>query len=204
MIYAVLFFPGLNYGAAPAASFSVIRELSRVLGYNIPSLLLIWYLSYLKNRFWRPLPRPGRGDLISLGIALPSLVLAGFLVSLVSSLFSDTAAIPLPGTPRGGLQWLAVVLSCLSTGYLEETFFRAYFLTRLEDAGIPLPAGLILSVLLFSLCHIYEGPWGVMNALLAGLLLSLVFLRRRAVHGIAWAHGLYNIFVYLWLGAAGA
>jgi membrane protease YdiL (CAAX protease family) len=199
LIYAVLFFPGLNYGEAPSASFSIIRELSRVLGYNIPSLLLIWYLSYLKDRFWRPLLRPSFRDLRSLGIALPSLIAAGFLVSFVSSLAAAVPAAPLPAAPRGFAQWLVIVLSCLSTGYLEETYFRFYLLTRLEGAGIPSGAALVFSVLLFSFCHVYEGPWGTLNAALAGALLSLIFLRRRSLHGIAWAHGLYNVFVYLWL-----
>jgi len=49
---------------------------------------------------------------------------------------------------------------------------------------------------LFSLCHVYEGPWGILNAVLAGIILSLLFIRFRSLHGIAWAHGAYNIFVY--------
>jgi membrane protease YdiL (CAAX protease family) len=36
----------------------------------------------------------------------------------------------------------------------------------------------------------------VLNAVLAGALLALVFLRYRSLHGIALAHGLYNVFVY--------
>ncbi|MDR1949246.1 MAG: CPBP family intramembrane metalloprotease [Spirochaetaceae bacterium] len=51
-------------------------------------------------------------------------------------------------------------------------------------------------MILFSLCHLYEGFWGVLNALFAGVLLALVFRRYRSLHGIAWAHGLYNAFIY--------
>jgi membrane protease YdiL (CAAX protease family) len=55
---------------------------------------------------------------------------------------------------------------------------------------------ILVSTALFSLCHIYEGPWGVINAALAGLLLSLIYVHYGAIHGLAWAHGLYNIFIY--------
>jgi membrane protease YdiL (CAAX protease family) len=57
-------------------------------------------------------------------------------------------------------------------------------------------AGIFVSTAFFSLCHLYEGPWGVINAVLAGLLLSLVYIHYGALHGLAWAHGLYNIFIY--------
>jgi membrane protease YdiL (CAAX protease family) len=50
--------------------------------------------------------------------------------------------------------------------------------------------------LLFSVCHLYEGPWGFLNAAISGILLAFIFLRYRSIHGIALAHGLYNVFVY--------
>jgi membrane protease YdiL (CAAX protease family) len=54
----------------------------------------------------------------------------------------------------------------------------------------------LFSTVLFSLCHIYEGPWGILNAVLAGIFLSVLFNRYRSIHGIAWAHAAYNMFVY--------
>jgi membrane protease YdiL (CAAX protease family) len=43
---------------------------------------------------------------------------------------------------------------------------------------------------------VYEGPWGFLNAALAGTALAFVFLRYGSLHGIALAHGLYNLFAY--------
>jgi membrane protease YdiL (CAAX protease family) len=124
-----------------------------------------------------------------------------------------------PGEPAA---WILMILSCFSTGYLEETYFRRYLLDRFlqpkpgtlaaktlspETRGLaavagtlyaktgPIP-GILVSTALFSLCHIYEGPWGVINAALAGSLLSLIYVHYGALHGLAWAHGLYNIFIY--------
>jgi membrane protease YdiL (CAAX protease family) len=95
-----------------------------------------------------------------------------------------------------------MILSCLSAGYLEETYFRFYLFRQLAGTG-PAKAALVSS-LLFALCHLYEGPMGMLNAFAAGLLLFYIFARRRTLHGIAWAHGGYNIFVYIMAVITGA
>jgi membrane protease YdiL (CAAX protease family) len=99
--------------------------------------------------------------------------------------------------PGNVLGWIIMAFSCIGTGYLEESYFRYYLLTKLQTR-LPSPAArMIISTVLFSFCHIYEGPWGILNAVLAGLFLSMLFIRYRSIHGIAWAHGAYNIFVYI-------
>ena len=63
------------------------------------------------------------------------------------------------------------------------------------------PLGAVMgSTMLFSICHIYEGPWGFLNSALSGLVLAFTFLRFRSLHGVAIAHALYNILAYV-LGA---
>jgi membrane protease YdiL (CAAX protease family) len=104
---------------------------------------------------------------------------------------------PLVEAPHGFQEWAAMFLVCATTGYLEETYFRAYLFVRLEEAGLDEKKGIALSVLLFSLCHIYEGFWGVLNAALAAFVLSIAYLRRKSVHGPAWAHAVYNAIVYM-------
>jgi membrane protease YdiL (CAAX protease family) len=159
--------------------------------------MLIAYLLVLrggKNRLPR---RPGSRDLLSLALALPGLMGVGFFISLISSIFLVENAALTVEAPKGLPAIAVMFLSCLSTGYLEEFFFRYYLSLRFRQAGMGNIPVVGLSVLLFSFCHIYEGPWGVLNALLAGILLSLVHKRYRALHGIAWAHGLYNAFIYL-------
>jgi membrane protease YdiL (CAAX protease family) len=52
-------------------------------------------------------------------------------------------------------------------------------------------------VALFSICHIYEGPWGFLNAVLSSVLLCFMFLRYKSIHGISIAHAMYNIAVYV-------
>jgi membrane protease YdiL (CAAX protease family) len=199
ILYMVLFLPG-TIPAAPSPDiiiFSASRELTRVLLYTIPGFALIWYLVLREKRLreWG-LGLPGRGDLFSFLFAFPGLLLIGLAISLISPLFTGAASGPGIGAPGNLSGWLVMFLSCVSTGYLEESFFRFYLLTRLGETGIKPGKLVFVSTLLFALCHAYEGPWGFLNAALAGTLLALIFLHHRSLHGIALAHGFYNAFVY--------
>jgi membrane protease YdiL (CAAX protease family) len=182
-----------------AAVFSPLEELNRILVYNLPALALIWYL-LLRPETGKPGRIPGfsRRDLWSVLAALPALLFTALSVSLAASLFNAIPGGGPPGSPPPRISaWILISLSCLSTGYLEESFFRYYLHEKLTLSGLSAPRFILVSAALFSLCHIYEGPWGVMNACFAGLLLALIFARFRALHGIALAHGLYNLLVYI-------
>jgi membrane protease YdiL (CAAX protease family) len=240
IVYLVLFLPDFaSTGLFPAGDvyqFTVDRELSRIFGYNIPSLLLLWYLFYIKGKRIFPI-KAQFGDFQSLIIALPGLLGIGLGISVLSSIVPlSEIPITVVEAPGGPAAWILMILSCFSTGYLEETYFRHYLLNRFRKqkpgtqmAGLeslacgameafspdacpetrdlpaatgaffektgPIP-GILVSTALFSLCHIYEGPWGVINAVLAGLFLSLIYVHYGAIHGMAWAHGLYNIIIY--------
>jgi membrane protease YdiL (CAAX protease family) len=87
--------------------------------------------------------------------------------------------------------------SCISSAYLEESFFRFYLLSKRERLRLGPHRAVFISTLMVSCCHIYEGPGGFLNAALSGALLALVFLRYRSLHGIALAHAAYNILVYV-------
>jgi membrane protease YdiL (CAAX protease family) len=121
------------------------------------------------------------------------------VLSLLISLFSGPSSPPRIEPPASVPGWIVMLLSCIGTGYLEESYFRFYFLKKMAKT-ISGKAGLIIriafSVTLFSICHIYEGAWGITNAVLAGTVLSVLFERYESLHGIAWAHGAYNAFVY--------
>jgi membrane protease YdiL (CAAX protease family) len=144
------------------------------------------------------LPRPGKRDGLVALAALGALVLIAAATGFLASLLPGGEAAAGLEAPRTVSGWAVVLVSCAVTGYLEEGFFRAYIITRLGDIGVEGLRAVVVSVVLFSLCHLYEGPWGVVNAALAGSALSVAFIRGRSLHGPAWAHGAYNAFVYLW------
>jgi membrane protease YdiL (CAAX protease family) len=115
----------------------------------------------------------------------------------MAALVPGAPAQPRIETPGALVPWLVLTAASFGAGYLEESYFRAYLAIRFAEAGLGPLKGTVISAVLFSLCHLYEGPWGVLNAFLAGIFLSLVFLRKKSLHGLAWAHGAYNIAVYM-------
>jgi len=136
--------------------------------------------------------RPAR-EFLALGLCFPALFLTGYLVSLLAA-FTGFAPFPVP-LPGGALAWAAVILASLCTGYLEEACFRVYLPAQCRKFGRDI--GFWFPILLFSLFHVYEGLWGFINAFLAGFILSLAYRKTLSLHGIALAHGLYDITVYL-------
>jgi uncharacterized protein len=119
---------------------------------------------------------------VAVAVALPSDVTrsltAGFRWGL-----KDAAQIP-----------LAVVFG-ITAGYREEFFFRAYLLGRMDEVGVPMPLAVAASTLLFASGHVYEGVVAVAITGSLGVLLSAAWLRRRSLHVVAVAHGVYNTLV---------
>ncbi|GHV67855.1 hypothetical protein AGMMS49928_05850 [Spirochaetia bacterium] len=205
ILYLVLFIPGaVSGGVLPEIiAFSALRELSRLLLYSIPALALVWRFLLLSKsaKEWDVLKIRLR-DFRSFLMALPALLITGIAISFIAPKLSGSLPIPRLEAPTGASGWIILILSCFGTGYLEESYFRFYILNNLEKAVPNAKKRIFISVMLFSFCHIYEGPGGAINALLAGIFLSAIFVRERGLHGIAWAHGIYNLLVYV-LGKSG-
>ena len=204
ILYFVLFFPGVyvsGLSGAETVPFSLLRELGRTVTYTLPSLALLWYMITDKKGFSSlDEIKPQKQDFLSFAAGLPGLIVISLFLSLMAFLFSGFLGLNAPPKvegPSNAAGFIILVFSCLGTGYLEESYFRYYLLDRLEAAIPKTQLRITLSTILFSLCHIYEGPWGILNAVMAGIFLSLLFIRYRSIHGIAWAHGAYNLFVYI-------
>ena len=200
VLYIILFFSGTAgaiINGAQKVEFSIAAQITGILLHIIPSLVLVWYLILRSRRLEDWIIRPGRKDIISGFITLPCLLLIGAAVSFVSSFIGGSQAqisLGLPSTVPG---WLVLCVYCICAAYLEESYFRYYLLTRNDELNLSASSALLLSTALFSICHIYEGPWGFLNAALSGAFLCFIFLRYNSLHGTAIAHGLYNILAYI-------
>ena len=204
ILYFVLFFPGvlilsspdwLAQGAGAVLHFSMLRELGHSVTYTLPSFALLLYLisdkkgvSSLKEIC------PTQKDILPFVIGLPVLIIIGMFIAFLVSLFVTIPPPPRIEGPHNFVGWVVVVLACLGTGYLEELYFRYYLLSRMEKAVPQAAVRVIFSTILFAFIH--DSPWGIVNAAIAGLFLSALFLKFRSLHGIALAHAGYNMFVY--------
>ena len=205
LLFLAVFFPGYISQAAERVSPSLFNSP----GFNLlylslagSQLVLIIYLilldpkiphpSYGLRPFRRTIPLKALGGvgLIAL-ILLPVYQVNALLISqglipqseIIPWEFSNYPLLPL------------VFLTCLTTGYLEEGYFRSYLLTKGEQGGIGRPTLVISTNILFALGHLYQGIWGFLVTFLIGLVLSWLFLKKRNLHLIAWSHGYYNFLV---------
>ena len=199
IIYWVLFFRiPVGNASGEALEFAWTAETGRILMYTLPSLALVWYL-LLRGKSLRELgiKLPQKKDFFIASLAFSALTLIGVTISLVSAQFGEAAALRQFLRPQTVAAWAVLAVSCISNAYLEESFFRFYLLSMKEEMGLGPHRAVLFSTLLFSICHIYEGPWGFLNAALSGVVLAYIFLHFRSLHGIAIAHALYNILAYV-------
>ncbi|GHU22046.1 hypothetical protein FACS1894172_18330 [Spirochaetia bacterium] len=184
-LYVVFFAPDLYTEPAGIIIFSVQQELSRVVLYGI----LIIYLLFRLKIIAPDMLKPHFNDIPACGLALVLLFLTGFCVGFFVQDFQMIKG------PKGIIPVFVAILSCLLTGYAEEGFFRIYLLRNHSPCSIVYR--MLIATVLFSLCHWYEGISGMLYAAAASLILSLISLKFRSLHGIALAHGLYDLIVWL-------
>lgn len=109
--------------------------------------------------------------------------------------------------PTLSFRWLAVLVSALSAGVVEETGFRGYLQTPIEQRFGAKPAVLISSIF-FTLLPAKEG-WEILGmvpiVLGAGLLLGLLACASRSLIPGIVGHIIMDIglFAYWWTGIAG-
>jgi len=208
ILYAVLFFrffTGPIHLEAPL-EFSANAEIARIVLYTGPALALVWYLMLkVKSLKEWGVTLPGKGDIIPAAISFPAIVLVGFGITVAARHLGGLPEIPRILPPTTVVPWVILVVSVFGAAYLEESFFRFYLLAKRDGANGttgygPMELGphraVLVSTVLFAFCHTYAGLWGFLNAAISGAVLAYVFLRYRSLHGITFAHGLYNIIVF--------
>jgi membrane protease YdiL (CAAX protease family) len=227
IVYAVLFFPSLSAGYFSVQSFagepftlefSAVEELLRVVTFDLPGFALIWYLLAGRARLEAgavapaaaaPVPnfratarylwqrRPRKSDFRAAFGILLQICLCGLLVAIAAMILYKESQPEMPPLAFSALTLFLVILSSLSTGYMEEAFFRVYLFKRLTQAGITMRSIIVVSVALFAVCHFYEGALGLLHAALAGLVLSHAAYRGKTLHSLALAHASWNTIVWL-------
>jgi CAAX protease family protein len=100
---------------------------------------------------------------------------------------------PLVGNLKLALVSLAIVWTFAAFG--EEFVYRGYVLTRMADAAAGSPRALVFAVagtsLLFAVGHYYQGPTGMIDSGVTGVVLGTLYVRSgRNLWATILAHGL--------------
>ena len=203
LLFAAFFLPGYaaqGFFSGSGPSMDLLMAQSIIAG--VPQFLLMAYVAITAGP-----TAPGRWGFVRFeprdALRTAALLLGCFaavtpFMVLVISLPSD-AAHSLTQGYRWGLQKASQIplalLFGITAGYREEFFFRSYMLGRLEELGLQVPVAVAVSTAVFAIGHVYEGLLAVLITASLGVLLSFSWLRRRSLHVVAIAHGLYNTVV---------
>lgn len=125
-------------------------------------------------------------------------ILVGIVVVVLTALFSGRpAATPEPSTPElTPLYVLTGVLLSIAAGFGEELLFRAYAITRMEDAGWPRLAIWVPNAV-WALLHLYQGWRGPLVLFVMAIPWVFLFRWKRSIWPLVAAHASYDVLVFL-------
>ena len=198
-------------------SFFIIRQGS--LGFLVTAFSVILrdlaLVSLILFFLWRngePLERLGwnfkngwKDVILGIGLFLPMSFAAGLLDYALKSAGFSTPATPLPSflEARGQAELLLAFFLVVLVAIAEETIFRGYLLLRFRNLDVSLPWAALLSAVIFSLGHGYEGTSGVVTVGAMGLTFAVIYLWRQSLVAPIVMHFLQDftgIVLAPWLG----
>jgi len=122
---------------------------------------------------------------IALGILLfiPFTFGTALLEKSLQALGLSVPSTPLPSflTARGMGEFLLASVLVVIVALAEETIFRGYLLLRFKTLTANPTAAVLLSAVVFSIGHGYEGSAGVVTVGVMGAVFALVYLWRRSL-----------------------
>lgn len=159
-------------------------------GTIIRDLALVSLLAYLLWREGEPMTRlgwhaPNISKEVAIGLALffPLLIGTSYLEQYLRAIGFSGEPKSLTGflTPQTALQFALACLLVLVVAIAEETIFRGYLILRFAFLTRSRIAAAVLSAIIFSVGHGYEGTAGVATVGVMGLALAAVYLWRRSL-----------------------
>jgi membrane protease YdiL (CAAX protease family) len=91
---------------------------------------------------------------------------------------------------------LAALAISLVAGVGEEIVYRAYAISRMEEAGFG-RAAVIAPWAIFTVAHLYQGPIALVVIGIVGAVFVWLYRWKRSIWPVMVAHALYDIFVIL-------
>jgi membrane protease YdiL (CAAX protease family) len=119
---------------------------------------------------------------LGVGLFVPFFFGVGLLGRAVEAAGFSVPSTPLPSflLAKGMTEFVVAPVLVAVVALAEETIFRGYLLLRFQSITMSSPAAVLLSSVIFSLGHGYEGSAGVVTVGVMGLALALIYLWRQS------------------------
>lgn len=135
----------------------------------------------------------GKEALVGAGLFVPVYLITALFGGLLREAgLSAPETLPSYLIPSGVAEYLLALVFLVVVAVSEETIFRGYLMLRLQAITGNPAATVILSALIFSFGHGYQGAAGVITVGLLGVTLALVYLWRGSLVAPFVMHFLQN------------
>ncbi len=180
--------------------------------------IIAWVSLRIRHLRWRDvgLTRPangwvtiGLGLIIGVGYQALDTVAIGPLLQAITGQAVNLSQF---AVLRGNVTALiaSLLLTWTEAAFIEEMVFRGYLLNRLMDVlgheRLGIIAALLIHAVLFGVGHTYQDITGVLDTIIAGILIGFIYLRFRRnlwlpiiIHGVIDTTG----FLLIFFGLAG-
>jgi membrane protease YdiL (CAAX protease family) len=147
-------------------------------------------LGLTARKFWREAA-------LGAGLFIPL-----FLATSAIEVFFEKAGLSTPSAPlplfteeKGAGEFVLAFLLVAVVALCEESIFRGYMMLRFRNTTSRASAAVLLSSLIFSLGHGYEGTAGVATVGVMGVVFALVYLWRKSLAAPIVMHFLNDFIV---------
>ena len=166
----------LPYLARETVIFALLAVLLVIIrkGERLPYSSIGWHTDRLGNALLWGL----------LGVVLCALGLAACI--LIAQLLHWKVGAQTPAKYEPPL-W-ATTITVLRAGVTEEAFYRGYALERLQSLTGRKSLAVVLTIVPFALFHFRQGPAGILIAGVTGMILALIYLKRRSLPAVMFTH----------------
>jgi len=146
-------------------------------------LFFVWRNGEPFDRIGWTFARRWREVSLGVGLFVPFVLGVGLLGRALEAAGLSAPSTPLPSflAAKGLTEFVLALVLVAIVALAEETIFRGYLLLRLQSITQSSPAAVLLSSVIFSLGHGYEGSAGVVTVGVMGLALALIYLWRKSL-----------------------
>jgi len=187
LAFCFLILPGLafSFTAGPSVKENFLLGVVGVMLSDLALVTLVCFFLWRNNEKFTGIGWVLKGyeKEIVLGIVLyfPLMYGLSFVGELLQSagLVSTKGHIPSFLEPAGKFQQTIATLMILIVAVSEETIFRGYLILRLKSITGSSFAAVIISSIIFSIGHGYEGPAGVIIVGIMGASFAVIYMWRK-------------------------
>lgn len=158
---------------------TIFRDLSLV----CLILFFLWRTGENVERIGWNFRRAGNEAALGVALFVPFVLGAALLERELLRAGLSRPATPLPASleARGSAEFLLAAVLVAVVALAEETIFRGYLILRLQATLRGSAQAVLLSSLIFSLGHGYEGSAGLVTVGVMGVVFAVIYLWRRSL-----------------------